>query len=386
MFRRLQSSMRAKLLAAHLLVILVGVVTLFLAAGLIAPTLFDRWMAEAMAPHMRTMGHTMPEEMATALDDLTALVFRQTIVTALGLATGAAVATAVAVSFFVSGRITGPVRRLAVASRRIASGRYAERVPLGEPDELGQLAASFNEMATALEATERRRLELIGDVAHELRTPIANLQGYLEGLLDGVVAPSDRTWTLLHAEASRLRRLVEDLQELSRAEARQIPVTLRPVPPGRLVELAVARLAPQFTEKGLTLEAVVAPSLPHALADEDRAAQVLTNLLSNALRYTPGGGRVAVVVERQGEDLVFRVRDSGIGVAPEHLPHVFERFYRVEKSRSRAAGGSGIGLTIARALVEAMGGRIWAESPGPGQGATFSFTLPAAPAFSFPRR
>ncbi|MBI4498731.1 MAG: two-component sensor histidine kinase, partial [Chloroflexi bacterium] len=109
-------------------------------------------------------------------------------------------------------------------------------------------------------------------------------------------------------------------------------------------------------------------------------------LLSNALRYTPGGGRVAVVVERQGEDLVFRVRDSGIGVAPEHLPHVFERFYRVEKSRSRAAGGSGIGLTIARALVEAMGGRIWAESPGPGQGATFSFTLPAAPAFSFPRR
>lgn len=375
MLHWLRSSLRAKLLAAHLLVILVGVITLFVATGLIAPTLFERLMGQAMGPQM---GGMMSGGMGTAMDEAIAGVFRQTVVTALALAAGAAVVAAIAVSLFLSERIARPVRRMVLASRRIAAGRYAGRIPSGEPDELGQLAESFNEMAGALEAAEQRRMELIGDVAHELRTPIANLQGHLEGLLDGVVEPSARTWAFLHGEAGRLGRLVEDLQELSRAEARQIPVNPRPVSPGHLVEMALAPISPQFAEKGLTLRTALAPDLPQVLADMDRAVQVLSNLLSNALRYTPAGGQVELAVDRQGDTVVFRVRDTGIGIAPEHLPHLFERFYRADKSRSRAAGGSGIGLTIARALVEAMGGRIWAESPGLDRGATFFFTLPLA--------
>lgn len=378
MLRRLRSSLRSKLLAAHLLAVVVGVVTLLLAMGLTAPTLFDQLMAEAMGPQMRGMGHVMTEEAAEAMRELTARAFREAVATSLAWAASAAALTAILAGVFVSARIAGPVMRMALASRRIAAGRYAERVPAGEQDELGQLAVSFNEMASALEAAERRRRELIGDVAHELRTPIANLQGYVEGLADGVVQPSGETWDFLIGETGRLRRLVEDLQALSRAEARQISINSKPVAPDRLAGLAVARVEPEFAAKRPALSVSVDSRLPRVLADEDRAVQVLGNLLTNALRYTPEGGSVEVTASQLEGEIVFRVRDTGIGVAPEHLPNLFERFYRVDKARTRAAGGSGIGLTIARALVEAMGGRIWAESPGAGQGSTFSFTLPLA--------
>ncbi len=378
MLRGVRTSLRSKLVAAHLLVVVVGVVTLLLAMGLTASSFFDRLMTEAMGPQTQSMGSMMSDQMTAGMRELTAEVFRQAVATSLAWAAGSAALVAILVSVFVSGRIARPVRDLALASRRIAAGRYAERVEAGDPDELGQLAESFNEMADALESAERRRRELIGNVAHELRTPIANLQGYVEGLADGVVQPSDETWAFLLDEAGRLRRLVEDLQELSRAEARQMSINPKPITPDRLVKLVVARLEPEFAEKGLTLGTAAGSTLPKVLADEDRAVQVLGNLLSNALRYTPSGGRVQVSVEHRNGEVVFRVRDTGIGVAPEHLPHLFERFFRTDRARSRAAGGSGIGLTIAKALVEAMGGRIWAESPGPGQGSTFSFTLPLA--------
>jgi signal transduction histidine kinase len=219
---------------------------------------------------------------------------------------------------------------------------------------------------------------LIGDVAHELRTPLATMEGYTEGLLDGVVEPSVATWALLHDEVGRLRRLVQDLQDLSRAEAHQLPLQPRPTPPGALVKQAVERLAPQYAAQQVTLTTAVPADLPSVAADPDRILQVLINLLGNALRYTPAGGTVRVNAARQGPDILFQVADTGIGIAPEHLPHLFERFYRVDKARSRALGGSGIGLTIAEALVTAHGGHIWADSPGLGHGATFSFTLPVA--------
>jgi two-component system, OmpR family, sensor histidine kinase BaeS len=232
-------------------------------------------------------------------------------------------------------------------------------------------------MAGELEATERRRVALIGDVAHELRTPLATIEGYTEGLLDGVVAPTEETWALLHDEVGRLRRLVQDLQELSRAEAHQLPLQRAPQQPAELVAAAIARLAPQFSEKGVGLTSSLARELPMVLADRDRVIQVLINLLGNALRATPAGGSVCVRATRDAsEGIVFAVVDSGIGIAPEQLPQLFERFYRVDKARARALGGSGIGLTISKALVEHHGGRIWAESPGLGQGATFSFSLP----------
>jgi signal transduction histidine kinase len=207
-----------------------------------------------------------------------------------------------------------------------------------------------------------------------LRTPIATLEGYL----DGVVEPGPSTWARLHDEAGRLRRLVDDLQELSRAEARQIPLAIRPTDPAQIATAAVDRFSGSFEEKGLELRSEVPSRLPPVNADPDRAVQVLSNLLGNALRYTPAPGCVELQVGASEGMVEFSVRDSGVGISAEHLSHVFERFYRVDRSRSRALGGSGIGLTIAKALVEGMGGQIRAESLGPGEGSTFAFSLPLA--------
>ena len=371
---RIRGGLRGKLFLAHLLVIVVGMVTLFAATLSIAPTLFDRLMGGMMGPGASSVGGMM-----AGMAETTTQAFRAAMLQALLLSTGAATLAAVVVSLFVSTRIVTPIQRLLAASQRIASGHYAERVPTTDPDELGALAVQFNTMAAELEAAERRRVALIGDVAHELRTPLATIEGYTEGLLDGVVAPGAETWALLHDEAGRLRRLVQELQELSRAEARQLPLQLRLCPPAKLVEQAVRRIAPQFAEKGVTLSTDVPAELPPVQADADRIIQVLLNLLGNALRYTPAGGRVHVSSERQQDAVTVHVADTGIGIAPEHLPHLFERFYRVDKARSRALGGSGIGLTISRAIIEAHDGQIWAASNGMSQGATFSFMIPVAP-------
>jgi two-component system sensor histidine kinase BaeS len=365
---------------SYLAVVAVGIITLLLATSLTAPTFLASRMHQLMGAESGMMGPGPgagpgPMHGSPIVDAALAVAFRETLARALLLASAAGILAAVGASLFVSGRVLGPVRRLGVASRRLAAGHYGERVPAESDDELGDLALSFNELASTLEATERRRLELIGDVAHELRTPVATLQGYLEGLLDGVVEPAPSTWARLHDETGRLRRLVDDLQELSRAEAGQIPLRPRPLDPAELVRLAVERLAGQFADKGLTLAVELPPTLPQVLADPERAVQVLSNLLTNALRYTPAPGGARVTARTVGQEVEFQVADTGVGIAAEHLPHLFERFYRVDKSRSRALGGSGIGLTIARALAEAMGGRLRAESPGPDHGATFTFTL-----------
>ena len=375
-------SLRSKLFLSYLLVAVAGVATFFVAADALAPAFLASHIARMMSrPGMGAMMGRTTLPGSAAVDPVLEDAFDGAINQALLVATATATLAALALSLFVSRQIVQPVRRMADATRRIASGHYAERVPI-EPshhgDELGQLGDSFNDMAGSLEQAERRRLDLIGDVAHELRTPIATLEGYLEGLLDEVIEPSAATWARLHDEAGRLRRLVDDLQELSRAEARQIPIVARAVPPAEIVQVAVDRMRPRFDEKGLSLQVALPPALPRVRADADRAVQVLTNLLSNALRYTPAPGQVEIAAQRVDDGVAIRVRDTGIGFSPEQADRLFERFYRTDKSRARVLGGSGIGLTIARALVEAMGGRIQAESPGPGQGSTFSFTLPLA--------
>lgn len=365
---RLRAHLGAKLFLAHLLVIVVGVATLLAAALAVAPAIFARHLTG------------LPVD-PVARDAHLASAFRDALLQALALSSGVAILAAVLVSLFVARRIARPVRRMLAATRRIAAGRYTGRVPPDPAiagDELGQLAISFNAMAAALEANERRRLDLIGDVAHELRTPIATLEGYLEGLLDGVIAPTAPTWARLHGEAGRLRRLVDDLQELSRAEAQQLPLAMRDSPPATIVRAALDPLRGRFAEGGLALHVAVPTDLPPVAADPDRAAQVLTNLLTNALRYTPAPGRVAVVVARLGDAVAFRVADSGVGFTPEEGARLFERFYRADRSRARATGGTGVGLAIARALAEAMGGTLRAESPGPGNGSTFILTLPLA--------
>ncbi len=369
-----------KLLLSHSVAVLVGVVTLFVAASALGPDLFAGRMAHLMGNGMGAMMGSARGVTAAMESDLNA-AFQASLTQALVVAALAAALVAVVVSAFVARQIVHPIEQMLHATRRIAAGHYAERVPIAAAnagDELARLAESFNEMASSLEQAERRRLELVGDVAHELRTPIATLEGYLEGLLDGVIEPSTETWARLHDEAGRLRRLVDDLQELSRVEARQVSLAVRPIAPSAVVEAAISRLGTSFEDKGLALRTKVPPSLPKVLADPDRSVQILTNLLGNALRYTPSGGTVDVTAEVADGAVTFHVQDTGIGFAPELRDRLFERFYRVDKSRSRALGGSGIGLTIAKALVEAMGGRIWAESAGPGRGSRFSFTLPRA--------
>ena len=367
-----RGGLRTRLFLAHLLVIVASTMTLFLVTLFTAPTLHDRLMVELLGPgHAAANDPTM-----AAMEQATNAVFETAMHQALLLSGGAATLVAVAVSLLVSARIVTPVRHMLAASRRIAAGHYVERVPAAGHDELAALAAQFNTMAGELEAAERRRVGLIGDVAHELRTPLATIEGYTEGVLDGVVAPSEETWALIHDEVGRLKRLVNDLQELSRAEAKQLVLHPAASHPAELLERARARLAPQYAEKGVALATEAAPDLPPIEVDPDRILQVLVNLLGNALRATPAEGSVAVRARAHGDAVTIEVADTGAGIAPEHLPHLFERFYRVDKARSRALGGHGIGLTISKALVEAHGGQIWVTSDGPGKGATFRFTLP----------
>ncbi len=365
-------SLRVRLFLAQLLVIFAGTVTLLLVTLLTAPTIHDRLMVILLGSDAAMANDPTMASMAQA----TNRIFQTTMIEALLISGGAACLIALAVSLLVSNRIVTPIQRLLTASRRIAAGHYTERVPATGSDELAALAAQFNTMADALEDAERRRVTLIGDVAHELRTPLATIEGYAEGVLDGVVTPHEEIWALILDEVGRLRRLVNDLQELSRAEAKQLSLHPVPVAPDTLVTRAIARLAPQFADKGVALTPHVPAHMPVVCADPDRIVQVLINLLGNALQHTAPGGAIEVTVRHADGVLIFQVRDSGVGIAAEHLPHLFERFYRVDKARARSTGGSGIGLTISKALVEAHGGQIWAESAGTGQGALFTFTLP----------
>ncbi|MCK4900356.1 MAG: HAMP domain-containing protein [Anaerolineales bacterium] len=370
-----------KIFISYLIVILVGIIILATAAEFVVPRAFDRHMA-AMSSMMMGMMGNIPT--GVDLDADLFNNFRAAVTEALTLAGIAATLAAVAVSVFVSRQVVAPVRAMMVASHHIANGHYDERVQVpgdpakGELDELAQLALSFNQMAEKLAQTEDMRRQLIGDVAHELRTPLTTIKGYMEGLIDGVLPVETETFQQVHHEADRLQRLVYDLQELSRVEAGAYELNLQPVQVSTLMADVTARLSRQFEEKEVVLETDIPSSLPRVLADKDRIDQVLTNVVGNALQYTPTGGRVWVTATLQGKKIFIAVHDTGIGISPEHLPNLFTRFYRVEKSRSRAVGGSGIGLTIAKYLVEAHGGRIWAESEGAGQGSTFTFTLPVA--------
>ncbi len=361
-----------RLFLAHVLVIAAGAVTLLAVTLLTAHTLHDRLMVAWLGPDATWTTDPAMAEMERA----TNAVFEAAMMQALLISGGAAIGVAVAVSLAASRRMALPIQNLLRASQRIAAGHYHERVPIAGSAELAALAQQFNVMAEALEHAERRRVALIGDVAHELRTPLATIEGYAEGALDGVVAADGATWALILDEVGRLRRMVADLQELSRAEAKQLPLHLAPVSPVALIERAVARLKSQFDDKGVTLTCTVPANLPLALADADRVTQVLINLLGNALQHTPAGGNVDIAAWMESENIWFRVCDTGAGIAAKHLPHLFERFYRVDKSRTRTTGGAGVGLTICKALVEAHGGCIWGESEGLGRGATFTFTLP----------
>jgi two-component system sensor histidine kinase BaeS len=377
-----------RLFLSYLAVILVGAVVLVVATWFTTPTAYNRHlgMMSQMTDNSGMMG--MMEEDSANRPGLRRgqgsgyagelyTSFQQSFSEALTWAALAAGTVALAVSLYLSQRVVRPVRAMMAASQRIAAGNYDERVPEDSSDELGQLARSYNQMALQLQDVESRRRQLIGDVAHELRTPLTAIKGSMEGLIDGLLPASPGTYEQIYQEADRLNRLVDDLQELSRVESGAYQLDIHPVELASLVKTVVKRLGGQFKAKGVALTVDLPADLPAVQADGDRIIQVLTNLISNALRYTPQGGEVTLLACRHGNDVQTTVKDTGIGIAREHLPHIFTRFYRVDKSRSRQAGGSGIGLTIAKHLVESHGGSMRVESQGEGQGSAFTFTLPS---------
>ncbi len=360
-----------KLLITYLIIIAAAGIVLYAAAELYMPVAFERHLA-AMTEHMG--------DAATMGEDLFAN-FRRAMVESLTRALLVATGLAIGLSLYISRKVSLPIQRMMLAARRIAAGHYAERVEVSEAkdlDELGQLAVHFNQMANSLEQTERMRYELIGNVAHELRTPLTSIKGYMEGLIDGVLPAEAATYERIYGEADRLQRLVLDLQELSRVEAGVVPLNMQPISIADLIADTVDRLYPQFQDKEVTIATEVAPGLPAVRADEDRLCQVLLNLVGNALQYTPSGGAVRVHAWQEQNRVQVSVSDTGIGIAAEHLPRLFDRFYRVDRSRSRTGGGTGVGLTIAKYLVEAHGGTIIAQSDGPNKGSTFTFSIPIA--------
>ena len=330
--------------------------------------------ARAAYEHMGTMTGGMADQMVRNLQS----AISQGLDDAILVGTGAALLVAVVTSLLMSTLLTRPIGRAAHAAELIAQGDYGHRVEYRGHDEVGELADAFNHMAAKLENTEIVRRELLATVSHELRTPLTSIQGYMEGLIDGVVPQEPETYHLVRREAERLTRLVGDIERLSRLEAgaeRVEPTSLVTAP---VVTAAVEGLRPLFDQKDVVLELHLPERLPSVWADEDKLSQILVNLLVNALKYTEPGGLVSVGAETDGDLLLFSVEDNGIGIPPEDLPHVFERFYRVDKSRSSASGGIGIGLAVVKTLVERMGGRVRATST-PGLGTRMTFTLKTAP-------
>ncbi len=376
---KIRSHLGLKLFISYLFIIITGIVVLAISATFIIPTAFNRHMSVMMGDG-GMMGGMMGADLGS---DLYAN-FRLAMGEALFRAGLAAFIAALGVSVYISRRIVAPVQEMTTASQYVADGHYDQRVQVpgdiasGDLDELAQLALSFNQMAEKLHQTENMRVQLIGDISHELRTPLTAIKGSMEGLMDGVLSPTPETFQNIYQEADRLQRLVADLQEISRVEAGSISLKLASCDMTPLIEYVTQRLHPQFDDKGVSLQVDLPTALPQVLIDEDRISQVLINLLGNALQYTPEGGEVSLIGRQAGKELQVTVKDTGIGIPVEHLQHLFTRFYRVDKSRSRAGGGSGIGLTIAKHLVEAHGGHIWAESKGPGKGSSFTFSLPIA--------
>ncbi len=361
---RLRRSLGARLLIAQLLVVVVGSLTLLLVAATVGPWLFDQ--------HLEGRLGGVPANVDAHIH----AAFEDALGTALIGAIAAASATAVVISVILTRRIVAPVRRLADGATQIASGRYGIQIPVVGEDELASLARAFNGMATALAATEQTRTRLIADVAHELRTPLSTLDGYLEGLADGVIAPNPGTWTTLRDQTRRLSRLAEDLALVSRAEEGRLQV--RPVATDavRLIHAALQAARPAATSKGISLSATSRPERITVTADPERLQQVLGNLLDNAIQHTPAGGRIEVMASQTPDSVRVEVIDSGEGIPTAELERIFTRFHRVDPARTAVSRGSGIGLTVARALVTEHGGDITAASAGPGHGSRFTVTLP----------
>ncbi|MGB3717380.1 MAG: ATP-binding protein [Candidatus Promineifilaceae bacterium] len=291
-------------------------------------------------------------------------------------AIGAAV-VALLLGILLARTLSRPIRELTAATRAVALGDLEQKVPVRSQDELGELATSFNQMSADLTKARELRRQMTADIAHDLRTPLSIILGHSEALSEGVLPPSSETYHVLHEEAKRLSRMVDELRTLSLAEAGELDLVLRPISPEDLLARTVAAFLPQAEKKGVELVLDAGHDLPDVDVDPDRIAQVLDNLMSNALRFTPEGGRVQLSAKGDRGQVQLIVEDDGPGVPAEEVSYIFSRFYRGDKARSGQEGSSGLGLAIARSIVEAHGGRISAASEQ-GQGVRFIVELPAA--------
>jgi signal transduction histidine kinase len=366
---RRSAGLATRVWAALVLVVLAGDLTAWLVGSLIAPAIFADHMHRAGAS-VRTAATAHAEEAFQAASGIS-----------LTAALLASLAVCLGVSLYLTRRLVRSLQPVVAAAAEVAAGRYEVR--LGRPGlggELNELADAFNEMAGQLDRVEETRRRMLADLAHEMRTPVATLGAYLEAIEDGVAPLGSETITVMQAQISRLSRLAEDVGALSRAEESRRSLQRELVDPAALVGTVCAAVADRYVARGVRLDTRLDTGLPKIRVDPDRAGQVLGNLLDNALRYTAAGGRVLVSAEGRADVVRLSVADDGQGIAPQHLPHVFERFYRADAARDRAHGGSGIGLAIVKALVEAHDGRVAVLSEGQGRGATFTVDLPRAEA------
>jgi signal transduction histidine kinase len=359
--------MRRRLLLAQTLVLIAGGVTTWVVASVVGPPLFREHL------HQAGIAHDSNEQFHAeqAYQHATAL--------SIAVAITVSALTALIVTIYLSRRLQRSIAEVAAAASEVAEGRYDIRVaPPQLGDEFDELAAAFNQMAERLQAVESTRRQVFGDLAHEIRTPVSVLEAYLEALEDGVKILDAHTITVLREQAGRLVRFSADAAALAQAEEAHTTITPGWVDAEELMEAVSAAAADHYAAKNVTLNSRAAKGV-RLWADRQRLAQVFGNLLDNALRHTPAGGHVTFTADRMAAEVVFTVADDGEGIAAEHLPHVFDRFYRVDLARHRGRGGSGIGLTIAKALTEAHGGTISVVSRGPGTGTTFTVSVPIQP-------
>ena len=359
--------MRRRLLASQTVVLLTGGLTTWLVALVVGPPLFREHLLRAGVPQdSHEQFHA-----EQAYRDATAI--------SIAAAIAVAALTAFAITVYISRRLQRSVSELSTAAGSVAEGRYDIRVsPPRLGGEFDDLAAAFNQMAAQLQSVETTRRQLFGDLAHEIRTPVSVLEAYFEAVEDGVRVLDPKTLAMLREQTGRLVRFSADAAALAQAEEARASIAPESVDVAELVAVATAAVAERYAAKQVSLTSHVADA-PTLWADRQRLGQILTNLLDNALRHTPAHGRVDIGATSDADAVVFTVADDGEGVPAEHLPHLFERFYRTDSARDRARGGAGIGLAIAKALTEAHGGHIGVDSRGPGTGTRFTVSIPIRP-------
>ncbi|AGF73876.1 sensor histidine kinase [Corynebacterium halotolerans] len=366
---RTDTGLTTRFLAAQVLVVAISLLVAAAVATMVGPTLFH--------DHMLMTGRDDPSLELFHAEQ----AYRDANLITLTVAVPTALICAVIASLWLSRRLRTPLQSLTRAATTVAGGNYRVRVPAGDAGpEVTTLARAFNIMADRLEHTEDLRRQMLSDLAHEMSTPVSVLAVYLDGLQDGVVDWNLATHTVMADQLTRLTRLIEDIDDVSRAQENRIDLALAEEDLGELLHAAAAAAAEAYADKGVGLQVEAATATARIIVDRQRFGQVMGNLLTNALRHTPPGGQVRISAAQQGSDTVLiDVADTGDGMTTEQLSHIFERFYRGDTARNRDTGGAGIGLTISRALVEAHGGTLTATSPGPGAGSVFTLRLPLAP-------